>query len=289
MRSPRDLLRRGILLVLTSAMAVVSTGATASAVAASDPVATAVPGSHRSFAVFVAGDSTASIYAAAEAPRTGWGQALPLFLQHDVRVVDEAISGASSKSFIALGGLGRIASAIRPGDYLLISFGHNDEKITDPERGTDPYTTFQAYLTQYVETARAHGATPILVTPVERRRFSGTTAVASHGEYPAAMKQLAQRLNVAAIDLTTLSLNRWQELGPEATKNQFLWLAPGQNPNYPAGVSDNTHFRARGALEVARLVARQLKTQHLVHPYAVIRLGDSIDESAVTWPAERPT
>lgn len=270
--------RRWILLALASALAVLCVGGPASASPGGEP-----------FTVFVAGDSTASIYAAAEAPRTGWGQALPLFLNHKARVVDEAISGASSKSFIALGGLARIASAIRPGDYLLISFGHNDEKITDPARGTDPYTTFQAYLTQYVETAREHGATPVLVTPVERRRFSGDTAVASHGEYPAAMKQLGQRLSVDVIDLTALSMNLWQQLGPERTKDQFLWLAPGENPNYPAGVSDNTHFRARGAIEVARLVARRLKAQRILHPDAVIRLGDIIDESAVVWPDKRPT
>lgn len=244
---------------------------------------------YRPSTVFVAGDSTASIYAAAEAPRTGWGQALPLFLDPDVRVVDEAISGASSKSFIALGGLDRIASAIRPGDYLLISFGHNDEKITDPDRGTDPYTTFQQYLTRYVETARARGATPVLVTPVERRRFSGSTAVRSHGEYPAAMQQLGQRLGVAVIDLSTLSLGLWQKLGPEPTKEQFLWLDPGEHPNYPAGVSDNTHFRGRGAIEVARIVAAELKTQRVLPSRAVVKLSDQFAETAIIWPPSRPT
>jgi len=272
--------QRWILLVLASVLAVVG---------ASSP-ASAGSSAARPFTVFVAGDSTASIYAKAEAPRTGWGQALPLFLnQHKARVVDEAISGASSKSFIALGGLARIESAIRPGDFLVVSFGHNDEKITDPARGTDPYTTFQAYLTQYVQVARAHGATPVLVSPVERRRFSGTTAVASHGEYPAAMKQLGQRLGVDVIDLTALSMSLWQQLGPEPTKDQFLWLDPAEHPNYPAGISDNTHFRARGALEVARIVAQRLKAQRILSPNAVIRLGQPIGESAVSWPDQRPT
>lgn len=282
MRFQRNAVRRWVPLVLTSAMLVVAAAGPASALSAR-------PDSERPFTVFVAGDSTASIYAAAEAPRTGWGQALPLFLNHDVRVVDEAIAGASSKSFIALGGLSRIAAKIRPGDYLLISFGHNDEKITDPARGTDPYTTYQDYLTQYVETARAHGATPVLVTSVERRRFSGDTAVPSHGEYPAAMKKFGQTVNVDVIDLSALSMNLWQELGPERTKEYFLWLAPGQNPNYPEGIIDNTHFRAHGAIEVARIVAARLKAQHILHPDAVNRLGDAIDESAITWPDQRPT
>lgn len=239
--------------------------------------------------VFVAGDSTASIYAADEAPRAGWGQALPVFLNHDLQVVDEAISGSSSKSFIALGGLKRIESAIGTGDYLLISFGHNDEKIDDPARGTDPYTTYQAYLSEYIAVARAQGATPVLVTSVERRRFTvDGTAVPSHGDYPSAMTDLGRRTGVAVVDLTTLSRQLWQELGPEGTKECFLWLAPGENPNYPDGISDNTHFAARGAIEVARIVARQLKGQRILPSNAVVGLGAPVDESRIIWPPERP-
>lgn len=250
---------------------------------------TAAAPAERPVRVFVAGDSTASIYAAGEAPRAGWGQALPVFLNHHVQVVDEAVSGSSSKSFIALGGLKRIESAIGTGDYLLISFGHNDEKINDPARGTDPYTTYQAYLSEYIDVARTHGATPVLVTSVERRRFTADgTAMPSHGDYPAAMIDLGQRTGVAVVDLATLSRQLWQKLGPEGTKECFLWLAPGANPNYPHGISDNTHFAAKGAIEVARIVARQLKDQRILHPDAVVRLGAPADESRIVWPPERP-
>jgi lysophospholipase L1-like esterase len=237
--------------------------------------------------VFVAGDSTAATYAVADHPRAGWGQALPVFLRPETRVVNEALSGASSKSFADLGRLDRILTAIRPGDLLLISFGHNDEKIEDPARGTDPWTTFQDYLRRYLDGARARGARPVLVTPVERRRF--TTAgepYLSHGEYPAAMRALATATHTPLIDLTESSFGLWGALGPEATKDHFLWLDPGDSPNYPAGVADNTHFQAHGAVEVARLVAAEARMIP-GRDHRALR-NPAIPDSALSWPPTRP-
>src|SRR3954469_23758741 len=102
-------------------------------------------------AIYVAGDSTAATYAVADVPRAGWGQALPVFLRPGTGVVNEALSGASSKSFVDLGRLDRILTAIRPGDLLLVSFGHNDEKVEDPARYTEPWSTFQDYLRRYLD------------------------------------------------------------------------------------------------------------------------------------------
>jgi len=237
--------------------------------------------------VFVAGDSTAATYAEREAPRAGWGQALEEFLAKDVEVVNLAWSGASSKSFAEAGLLDQILEDIEPGDYLLVSFGHNDSKTDD--RGTDPYTTYQEYLDLYVDGARARGANPVLVTPVERRRFDAAGGVrTSHGLYPDAMRQLAEREDVPLVDLTHLSLQRWAELGPEGTMEEFLHLAPGEHPNYPAGVADNTHFQAHGAIELARLVVRDLKDQRVLEPQDTRALGDQIPDSALDWPLERP-
>jgi pectinesterase len=242
-----------------------------------------------SIRVFVAGDSTAATYATSEAPRAGWGQALPVFLAHRITVVNEALSGASSKSFVDLGRLDRILAAIQPGDYLLISFGHNDEKA-DPERHTDPYTTFQDYLRLYVDGARAHRAHPVLVTPVERRRFDATGhATASHGQYPEAMRQFGATIGVPVIDLTALSMRLWDVQGVAGTQNFFLWLAPGDSPNYPDGVQDNTHFKAHGAIEVARLVATALRDGRIMPRGAIVQLcRQDIPDSALVWPAERP-
>src|SRR5689334_19666042 len=194
--------------------------------------------------VYVAGDSTAATYATADVPRAGWGQALPVFLRPEVAVVNGALSGASSKSFADLGRLDLILAAIRPGDVLLVSFGHNDEKSEDPARYTTPYGTFQDYLRRYLDGARARRAHPVLVTPVERRRFTADgVAYLSHGDYPDAMRALAAETRTPLIDLTALSFDLWGKLGPEATKEYFLHLDPGESPNYPTGVADNTHFQ----------------------------------------------
>jgi pectinesterase len=233
--------------------------------------------------VFVAGDSTAATYAANEAPRAGWGQALPVFLGRGASVVNLALSGASSKSYVEAGLLDRILGEIRPGDYLIVSFGHNDEK-TD-ERGTDPFTTYQDYLRLYINGARERGARPVLVTPVERRRFDATGhAVPSHGDYPEAMRQLGAAEHVPVVDLTTLSMALWDAAGVEGSKDYFLWLAPGESVNYPDGVQDNTHFQAHGAIEVARLVANGLRRM-----LPVVNLcRTDIPDTALTWPDVRP-
>ncbi|WP_433724806.1 rhamnogalacturonan acetylesterase [Actinoplanes sp. CA-051413] len=191
--------------------------------------------------IYVVGDSTALSYAVTEVPRAGWGQALPVFLDPKTLVVNEAVSASSSKSFSAAGRLNRILAVIRPRDVLLISFGHGDQS-ENPSRHTDPWTTFQDYLQLYIDGARATRALPVLVTPVERRRFTKDgVPYLSHGEYPDAMRALAAATRTPLIDLSALSFALWSSLGPEATKDYFL-------------EADDTHLQARGAIEVARLV-----------------------------------
>ena len=247
--------------------------------------AAATPG--RGVSIYVAGDSTASVYDSTLAPRTGWGQALPVFAGPRVTIQDHARSGASSKSFVDLGLLDQILSTIAPGDFLLISFGHNDEKADEP-RHTDPYTTYQGYLRLYVDSARRHGAHPVLVTPVERRRFDADGhALFSHGEYPEAMRQLGQAEHVPVIDLTTASRDLWERLGPTGTQAEFLWLDPGENPNYPDGVQDNTHFQTQGAVDVARLIGRRLR--RLLPPGSLVRLNWAhVPRTAIVWPNPAP-
>jgi len=234
----------------------------------------------------VVGDSTAADYAVTEVPRAGWGQALPLFLRPGTVVVNEAVSAASSKSFCDVGRLDRILAVIRPGDLLLISFGHGDQS-TYATRHTEPWTTYQEYLCRYVNGARACRALPVLVTPVERRRFTADgVAYLSHGEYPDAMRALAATSGTPLIDLSALSFQLWRSLGPQATKKHFLWLDAGESPKFPTGVSDDTHLQARGAIEVARLVVgagRMLPDRDC----GALR-DPSIPEDLLVRPATRP-
>ncbi|MFE9818283.1 rhamnogalacturonan acetylesterase [Streptomyces sp. NBC_00236] len=233
----------------------------------------------------IAGDSTAAQKYADAAPETGWGMALPFFLGRSLTVANHAMNGRSSKSFIDEGRLAALLDEVREGDLLLIQFGHNDEKTEDPARGTDPYTTYQDYLRQYVNGARARRVRPVLLTPVERRRFADDgTAKPSHGAYPAAMRALAAEERVPLLDLQALTLARWQELGPDGTQSYFNWLEPGQSPNYPDGRQDNTHFQPRGAIEAARLVARALVAGKVLAPRDVRRTDSAIPLEWITWP-----
>ncbi|WP_426228266.1 pectinesterase family protein [Pseudarthrobacter sp. DSP2-3-2b1] len=240
--------------------------------------------------IFVVGDSTSSAYQHSERPRAGWGQALPLLLGPQATVFDYALSGASSKSFADAGLLDRVLALMQPGDYLLISFGHNDEKVADPARGTLPDSTFKEYLARYIGGAKARGGKPILVTPVERRRFdSFGNARDSHGAYPQAVRELAAASGTPLVDLTVSSKELWQQLGPEGTKSQFLFLAPGEHPQYPEGSEDNTHFQAAGALAVARLVARELQNKEIVPPGYFLNINGGADPLVgMYWPSERP-
>lgn len=239
--------------------------------------------------IYVAGDSTASTYVTTQAPRAGWAQALPVFLTSNAVAVNVAKSGASSKSFVDLGRLDHILGLIKKGDYLLISFGHNDEKADDPARYTVPSTTYKQYLSQYVDKSRAKGAIPILLTPVERRHFGSAGVITpSHGAYPAAMRELAAAKRVPLVDLTALSTALWNRAGVEGTKKYFMIFPAGQYPNYPAGSQDNTHFQAAGAIEVARLIATALRDQGAVPAADFRQLTATIPPSAVGWPATAP-
>ncbi|MFF0035716.1 rhamnogalacturonan acetylesterase [Streptomyces mirabilis] len=227
--------------------------------------------------LYIAGDSTAAQKYADAAPETGWGMALPFFLREQLEVANHAVNGRSSKSFVDEGRLEVVLEAIRPGDLLLVQFGHNDEKSADPTRYTEPWTTYQDYLRQYVDGARARGARPVLATPVERRKFDADgNAVPTHGDYPAAMRALAEEERVALLDIQALSIALWQRLGVEETKKYFNWTATEQ---------DNTHFNPPGAIAVARLVAAELLHRRVLAHRDVRRLDEEVPESWITWPA----
>lgn len=214
--------------------------------------------------VYIAGDSTASFYKPDLAPRTGWGQVLQNFFdEKHVVVQNEAASGRSSKSYVDEGRLAAIAKVIKPNDYLLIQFGHNDQK-SEKERHTDPYTTFKTYLTQYITTAREKGAIPVLLTPVNRYKFDGNgKMVPTHGEYPKAMLELGKEQNVPVIDITEKSRIFFEAQGPTKSFKLFMNLDPGESPNYPFGNKDNTHLTYDGATEIARMVVEGIKEANL--------------------------
>ncbi|MGW0817433.1 rhamnogalacturonan acetylesterase [Streptomyces viridiviolaceus] len=235
--------------------------------------------------VHVAGDSTAAAKPASAAPMTGWAMALPFLLGPHLAVANHARDGRSSRSFLTEGRLAALLPALRPGDLLLIQFGHNDQKADDPSRFTDPATDYRRNLLSLVRAARACGARPVLLTPVERRRYDADgRALPTHGAYAEAVRALATAERVPLLDIQAQSLALWQRLGPEGSKKAFLWLRPGRHPNHPHGVRDDTHLAPWGAAEVARMVARGLGTAGVLSPGDLRRPADAVPDAWIAWP-----
>ena len=214
--------------------------------------------------LWVIGDSTASIYANDLYPRMGWAQPLQdYFAPACATIQDRAISGRSSKSFFDEGAWTPVRDALRTGDYVLIQFGHNDEKSDDPTRFTEPFTTFSAQLSIYLDETRARGATPVLLTPINRNNWTGASVRDTHGDYPVAMRQLAAARDVALIDSTALTKTYFERLGQAATTELFMDLAVGEFANYPSGNVDNTHLQEGGARAIAELILADFARQAL--------------------------
>jgi lysophospholipase L1-like esterase len=192
----------------------------------------------------------------------GWAQPLQEYYAAACATVqDKALSGRSSKSFYDEGDWTPIKNALRAGDTVIIQFGHNDEKSDDPTRYTDPFTTYEQYLTDYIDDTRAKGATPILATSINRNDWSNGVLQDTHGNYPVAMRQLAAAKQVALVDATALTKAYFTKIGQTATTALFMDLAPGQFPNYPNGNTDDTHLQDKGAHVVAQMILADMYRQ----------------------------
>ncbi len=205
--------------------------------------------------IYIIGDSTVEDN---KPPFRGWGWALPRYVKEGVTVRNHALSGRSSRSFREEGLFEPVEKDIAAGDLLLIQFGHNDEK--DDERHTDPDTTFPEELMRYCRTALDRGAQPVLLTPVSRRFFvGGGSMLYTHGEYPRAIRRLAEEQGIPLIDLKQASRELYLSLGEEKTAELFVRLAPGENPDFPEGHDDKTHFNAYGADTICSLVVAGMR------------------------------
>ena len=207
--------------------------------------------------LFICGDSTAAEYAPEDAPLTGWGQALGEYLP-GVEIVNRAMAGRSTKSFLAEGRLQRIETEIRPGDALLVQFGHNDASAL-VWRHTAAWTSFVNNLSVFIDTARQNGALPILATPICVRLWRDGALQPSHGEYREAVRLLALRRGVPLLDLYRLSFEHVSSLGEEGSRALYMHLGKGAYPRYPDGLADDTHTQRAGARAFAALAADPLR------------------------------
>jgi len=192
----------------------------------------------------------------------GWAQPLQdYFRPACAKVQDKALSGRSSKSFYEEGAWTPIERVLKAGDFVLIQFGHNDEKREDASRYTEPFGSYQRYLSMYVDATLAAGATPILLTSIERNNWSGGKLNSTHGEYPDAVRALARMRKLTFVDMTQLTHAYLESLGQDRATKLFMNLAPGESPNYPNGNTDNTHLQEKGARTIADLTLAELARQ----------------------------
>lgn len=211
--------------------------------------------------IYWAGDSTVAYNSILTYPQTGIGQAFSLFVKREIQIENHAMNGRSTKSFMDEARLAAIEARIGKGDFLFIQFGHNDEKRQDPSRYTEPYSSFKANLAAYVDVARSHGAYPVLITPLERRCFQedGTLGTGEHTDYVKGMKQTAEELKVALVDLHARSRKVLAEAGPEVSKKFYMHLEPGRYESHPEGLVDNTHLQYAGAVTYGKCIAEGLR------------------------------
>lgn len=237
--------------------------------------------------VFMIGDSTmANKSLSGGNLERGWGMALQCCFDDKVIIDNHAVNGRSSKSFIDEGRWQVVLDRITPGDYVIIQFGHNDEK-PKADRHTDPGSTFDANLTKFVRETRERGGVPILMNCVVRRNFQkhapgcdddealrqtvgappsnpadeGDILVDTHGDYRTAPRNVAKAENVIFVDANKITHDLEQGLGREESKKLHMWFLPGEEKSVPKGRQDNTHYRVHGAQVVARLLAEAVCSQ----------------------------
>ena len=234
--------------------------------------------------IFIIGDSTAAKKDLSKgSPERGWGMALQCYFDEAfIRVDNHAVNGRSSKSFIDEGRWQKVLDKLQPGDYVIIQFGHNDEK-PKADRHTDPGSTFDYNLAKFVRETREKGGIPVLMNCVVRRNFvmkaakndddealrnttfkdtpqqvEGDSLIDTHGLYRVAPRDVALRMNCYFVDANKITHDLEQSLGPEGSKKLHMWYKPGEHKALPNGRQDNTHYNIYGAHQVARLLADAL-------------------------------
>jgi lysophospholipase L1-like esterase len=221
--------------------------------------------------VYLIGDSTMSDKETKFYPETGWGMPFRHFFDTTVVVENHAKNGRSTRTFLSENRWAAVYEKLKKGDYVFIQFGHNDEVKEKVDRYATP-DEYKANLLRFVSDARAKGATPVLLTPVARRKFDNGSVLESHAAYSALVRVVAKDNNVAFIDLDDRSKQLLQSFGEEPSKLLFLHLEAGEHPNYPEGKADNTHFNELGARKVAQIVLQEIialqlgLADHIVKP-----------------------
>lgn len=218
-----------------------------------------IPGKKK-ITIWMCGDSTMSIKETKAYPETGWGMPFVYFWDSTVTIENIAKNGRSTSSFRNEGLWQKVLDKASEGDYVFVQFGHNDEVPTKKTYTTE--TEFKNNLKQYQSEARSKKATPVLLTPMARRKFDANGKIeGTHDVYSQIVRDVAKEENVILFDMDKITQQLYQQFGVENSKLLFMQLKPGEHPNYPDGRDDNTHFNELGARLLAQLVLDEIKKQ----------------------------
>ena len=195
-----------------------------------------------------------------ENPERGWGQRLKSHVDTNVIVANYAQNGRSTKSVQTLGIWDNVKKDLKAGEYLFIQFGHNDSKESDTTRYAAPFGAYQDNIRLFVDYALSVGAKPVLFTPVSRRWFDdkGNLKVNCHGDYPAAVMQVAEEYGLPLIDANKVTQQWLMSLGDEPSRKYYMWVDKGTNPRHPDGKIDNTHTNVAGARQIVNLLLPEI-------------------------------
>ena len=193
-------------------------------------------------------------------PWASWGQMITRWFGPEVAISNHAESGLTARTFIASNRLDKILSTLKKGDYVFVEFGHNDEKEKRP--GDGAWYHYQYQLKIFIDEVRAKGADIVFCTPTQRRFFDkdNKTIMNTHGDFPAAMKMVAEKEHVPLIDLNQKTKVFFETLGFEDSKRALVHYPKSM---YGKELADNTHFNPFGAYEVAKCVVMGIKELNL--------------------------
>ena len=207
--------------------------------------------------IYLAGDST--MVDQDVEPWASWGQQLPRFFLPGVVVANHAESGESSNSFIGEQRFAKIMAIIKPGDYFFVQFAHNDQK-----NGPDFPEKYRTIMTDFVNQVRAKGATPVIVTAMNRDNFDADGRVVDSLEpYPKISREVAAATNTALIDLNAMSKTMFEAMGKDGADHAFMKFKAGSYPGVERDISDSTHFNNYGAYELARCIVQGIRDDKL--------------------------
>lgn len=208
--------------------------------------------------IYITGDST--VVDAQYEPWASWGQMLPyFFVPKDVVIANYAESGETLKAFEDRHRIDKIWNKIKPGDYLFIQFGHNDQKY-----GNSMKSGYRKRLKEWINKAKQLGAIPVLVTSMNRHVFDENNKIVNTlDDFPSAMREISKEENVFLIDLNAMSKTLFEAMGPENSKKAFVYYPANSYPNQPNALADDTHFNTYGAYELAKCVVKSIVDQKL--------------------------